>query len=102
MNKVESRHARLYTESNETNLINPLNYTDSFNDTTEIPSFMDDVTDDSISAANPNHTIIGTMLKTAVTMQNITLVEQEPLDSSYYIYIWAAAILGCIILTTER
>ncbi|XP_013166628.1 PREDICTED: multidrug resistance-associated protein 4-like [Papilio xuthus] len=101
MNKVEARHARLNTENNDTNLINPLNYTDSFNDTTELPSFMDDVTD-TISTTNPNHTIIGTMLKTAVTMQNITLTEQQPLDNNFYIYIWAAAILGCIILTTER
>ncbi|XP_014360452.2 ATP-binding cassette sub-family C member 4 [Papilio machaon] len=102
MNKVEARHARLHTEVNDTMLTNPLNYTDSFTNITELPSFMDDVTDDTISTTNPNHTIIGTMLKTAVTMQNITLTDLEPFDNNFYIYIWAAAIFGCIILTTER
>lgn len=47
-----------------------------------------------------NLSVIGTIVKTALTMQDI--VTEEPVHHMFYIYIWGAAILGCILLTTGR
>lgn len=55
------------------------------------------------SSITPNMTVIGTMVKTVLTMQNITDASQPAqIDHAYYIYLWALGILGCIVLTTTR
>lgn len=46
----------------------------------------------------PNLTVIGTMLKTIMKVTEI----DDYFDNDYYIYIWAIAIFGCIVLTTWR
>ncbi|CAH2068608.1 unnamed protein product, partial [Iphiclides podalirius] len=102
MNDVEAKHLRYLNEFNNTDSktseLNGTNETESSNKTDQL------VTTDtprSTVSINPNLTVIGTMVKTALTMQNITTTE-EYVEHSYYIYIWAIAILGCILLTTER
>lgn len=57
------------------------------------------------STSKSNHTIIGTMLQTAKTLQNMTngtTVDTTQFNNNYYIYIWTIGIIACIILTTER
>lgn len=54
------------------------------------------------TAMPPNLTVIGTIVKTALTMQNLTTTEDHNINHPYYIYIWAIGILGCILLTTGR
>lgn len=83
MNQVERRHL------NEP-ILNIANSSDNMSNTT-------DPLDTSI---RPNHTVIGTILKTGVVMQNIA--QEEPIDHDFYIYVWALAIVGCILFTTGR
>ncbi|XP_050359927.1 ATP-binding cassette sub-family C member 4-like [Nymphalis io] len=103
MNDVELRRAKYDLmediasgDSNSTSN-SSLSYDDILE--TNVTSPLDNLV--STSTMNPNLTVIGTMMKTAITIQNIALNE-EPFDHSFYIYIWAIAILGCIILTTGR
>ncbi|CAG5018016.1 unnamed protein product [Parnassius apollo] len=102
MNDVEAKHLRFEDEKFNANYMSTNNDTNVFNETTE-PLMLDDATADPTSPTtmNPNLTVIGTMVKAALTIQNIT-VGEEPLEHSYYIYIWAIAIFGCILFTTER
>ncbi|CAG5018046.1 unnamed protein product [Parnassius apollo] len=102
MNDVETKYLRFEDEKFNANYTSTNNDTNVFNETTE-PLMLDDATADPTSPTtmNPNLTVIGTMVKAALTIQNIT-VGEEPFEHSYYIYIWASAILGCILLTTER
>lgn len=92
MNDVETKHNLNKDKLNDT-LFNKLG--DS-NFTTEIPTTLAP-----LSTELPNMTVIGTMVKTVLAMQNITS-PYEPLNHDYYIYIWAIGILGCIVLTTGR
>ncbi|XP_041973565.1 ATP-binding cassette subfamily C member 4-like isoform X1 [Aricia agestis] len=55
---------------------------------------------DSDNNSIANLTVIGTIVKTAITLEDISNVNK--FDHFYYIYIWSAALLGCIILTSER
>ncbi|CAG5018010.1 unnamed protein product [Parnassius apollo] len=102
MNDVEAKHLRFEDEKFSANYTSTNNETNVFNETTE-PLMLYDATTDPTSPTtmNPNLTVIGTTVKAALTIQNIT-AGQEPLEHSYYIYIWASAILGCILLTTKR
>ncbi|XP_021186907.3 ATP-binding cassette sub-family C member 4 [Helicoverpa armigera] len=100
MNDVETRHIVTKEHLNETafnSLLNG-NFTSDSNDTgaltTELPTTVP-------PAVVANVTVIDTMVKTVLAMQNITST-YEPLNHEYYIYIWAIAILGCILLTTGR
>ncbi|PZC86949.1 hypothetical protein B5X24_HaOG200304 [Helicoverpa armigera] len=100
MNDVETRHIVTKEHLNETafnSLLNG-NFTSDGNDTgaltTELPTTVP-------PAVVANVTVIDTMVKTVLAMQNITST-YEPLNHEYYIYIWAIAILGCILLTTGR
>ncbi|XP_047031198.1 ATP-binding cassette subfamily C member 4-like [Helicoverpa zea] len=100
MNDVETRHIVTKEHLNETafnSLLNS-NFTSEGNDTgaltTELPTTVP-------PAVLSNVTVIDTMVKTVLAMQNITST-YEPLNHEYYIYIWAIAILGCILLTTGR
>ncbi|CAH4030805.1 unnamed protein product [Pieris brassicae] len=76
MNQVEANHAK----------DTPRTHSNTTNATAMLPE--------------NNHTIIGTILKTGVVMQEIA--EEEPFDHTFYIYLWAIAILGCILFTTGR
>ncbi|CAK1599826.1 unnamed protein product [Parnassius mnemosyne] len=102
MNDVEAKHLRSEDEKFNAYFTITNNEANVFNETSE-SLIMDDTTTNPTSPTtmNPNLTIIGTMVKTALTIQNITSGE-EPLQHSYYIYIWATAILVSILLTTER
>ncbi|CAK1599824.1 unnamed protein product [Parnassius mnemosyne] len=102
MNDVDAKHLRLEDEKFNANYASTNNETNVFKEITE-SLIMDDKTTNPISPTtmNPNLTVIGTMVKTALTIQNITSGE-EPFEHSYYIYIWTIAILGCILLTIER
>lgn len=102
MNVVEIRHGLENNQTttplfhNITNGNNSIGSNDTIsNFTTELPTTIPSSTE------LPNMTVIDTMVKTVLTMQNITSV-YEPINHDYYIYIWAIAILGCIILTTGR
>ncbi|CAB3237262.1 unnamed protein product [Arctia plantaginis] len=104
MNNVETRHLENtmrslnITENGNTTLDDSIdNGTYAFENITlpteDIPS----------STMAPNLTIVGTMLRTAITMHNLTeTVTQEQFGHPFYIYVWASAILGCILLTTGR
>ncbi|KAJ0181195.1 hypothetical protein K1T71_003280 [Dendrolimus kikuchii] len=94
MNVVEARHIKLDEELNNlTRLSNDLN------DTTEIPL----TTLEPMTTVIPGkETVIGTMVKTALTLQNVTTTDETNINHPFYIYIWAIGILGCIILTTGR
>ncbi|XP_068628985.1 ATP-binding cassette subfamily C member 4-like [Battus philenor] len=94
MNNVEAKHSNMLNELNYTSLSSPNNFTDSLNETESL--------DASDSTVNANVSVIGTMMKTALAMQNLTSIEEDEMDHSFYIYIWAVTILGCIVLTTER
>lgn len=115
MNDVEEKHNKLSPESlssNDTETISSilngndtmnsiLNATDAIiNNATELP-----LSDATVTTMAPNLTVVGTMLKTTIVMQNLTANEtesQEMYNHPFYIYIWAIAILGCILLTTGR
>ncbi|VVC94182.1 unnamed protein product [Leptidea sinapis] len=99
MNNVESKHNRYSlieerlangTDLNDTLLVLPRQ--DNTNQSLLV------VNDLLSTTMNPNLTVIGTMVKTALTM----VEHEEPLDHIFYIYVWAAAILGCMIFTTGR
>ncbi|CAG9783009.1 unnamed protein product [Diatraea saccharalis] len=68
-----------------------------FNETDTITSEIPEITTEN----NINMTVIGTILKTAKTIQEF-VPYGEYIDDSYYIYIWAITIVGCILLTTWR
>lgn len=104
MNNVEARHLE--------NTIRSINITENGNNALDDSiyrgaySFVNGTlpTKDITSTTTaPNLNIVGTMLRTAGTMHNITeTVTREEFCHSFYIYIWAIAILGCILLTTAR
>lgn len=100
MNDVETKYILEKDQLNATpfnNLSNSSGSNDtSGNSTTVLPTTLPPS-----STELPNMTVIDTMVKTALAMQNITAT-YEPLNHEYYIYIWAIAILGCILLTTGR
>ncbi|KAI5634784.1 ABC transporter transmembrane region domain-containing protein [Phthorimaea operculella] len=79
----------------ETNQENSMrkNDTSEFDNTTTLAPELDANT-----TTKANHTIIGTMIKTALTLEDIAPIR----DYSFYVYIWAIAIFGCIVLTTGR
>ncbi|KAG7304443.1 ABCC5 [Plutella xylostella] len=55
------------------------------------------------SLTEPNMTVIGTMVKTALVMTNMTkLGDDDYVDTTFYIYIWGALILASIVLTSGR
>ncbi|CAG9575824.1 unnamed protein product [Danaus chrysippus] len=58
------------------------------------------VTEAPMYSSTTNLSVIGTIVKTALTIQDI--VSEEPVHHLFFIYIWGAAILGCILLTTGR
>lgn len=93
MNDVEVTYL---TPTFETDLLTDRNETNNLNLTSEVPTVVDS------AAFPPNLTVIGTIMKTAMAIQNATETERENVNHSYYIYIWAIGILGCIILTTAR
>ncbi|KAJ8734792.1 hypothetical protein PYW08_014042 [Mythimna loreyi] len=100
MNDVETKYILEKEQLNAT-LFNSLTNSagdnnTSANFTTELPTTLLPS-----STELPDKTVIDTMVKTVLTMQNITST-YEPLNHEYYIYIWAIAILGCILLTTGR
>ncbi|CAK1548541.1 unnamed protein product [Leptosia nina] len=96
MNQVEARHAREASlMTNDLDFLNSTKANDTGLSTTIASTSVPDTT------MNPNLTIIGTILKTGVAIQNIT-THEETFDHSFYIYIWALAILGCILFTTGR
>ncbi|CAH2099903.1 unnamed protein product [Euphydryas editha] len=101
MNTVEDNIARKALRENITNSSLPSNRSlandvlNTFNDTSSLDNLA------STSTMNPNLTVIGTMVKTAFAMKNITSNEEQ-VDHSMYIYVWAIAIFGCILLTTGR
>ncbi|CAG4922635.1 unnamed protein product [Colias eurytheme] len=102
MNDVEATHEfEVYSLGNMTDSPNSTDVNDTLSvlDVTTDASLL--VAPESTTTMNPNLTVIGTMMKTAITMQNITSHDQ-PFDHSYYIYVWAAAIVGCILFTTGR
>lgn len=70
-------------------------------DATDILTTTDYSTTDILETTeNFNSTVIGTLVKTAFTMQSIA---GPGLDfHSYYIYIWAIGIIGCVLFTTWR
>lgn len=103
MNNVEARH--LENTSRSLNITENGNNTldDGFENGTHLFENVTLPTEDMMTTIAPNLTIVGTMLRTAITMQNITETEsQEQFSHPFYIYIWAIAILGCILLTTGR
>lgn len=103
MNNVEARH--LENTSRSLNITENGNNTldDGFENGTHPFENVTLPTEDMMTTIAPNLTIVGTMLRTAITMQNITETEsQEQFSHPFYIYIWAIAILGCILLTTGR
>ncbi|CAH0405961.1 unnamed protein product [Chilo suppressalis] len=53
------------------------------------------------TTTNVTDTVIGTILKTAKTIQEFAPFAEDN-DNSFYVYIWTVAIVGCIILTTWR
>lgn len=58
-------------------------------------------TENFITTDIPNSTLIDTLIETVTsTIQTVTGPTLE--FHSFYIYIWATTILGCIILTTGR
>ncbi|CAG5018055.1 unnamed protein product [Parnassius apollo] len=98
MNDVDAKYLRFEDKNFITNYTSTNDETNVLKETTE-SLIVDDTT--SPTTMDPNLTVIGTMVKTAITIQNIT-VGEEPFEHSYYIYIWTIAILGCILLTIER
>lgn len=68
---------------------------DTLNSTSSLGSLVSSTT------MNPNLTVIGTMVKTAMAMNNMTSNE-APFDHSIYMYVWATGILSCVIFTTGR
>lgn len=113
MNAVEAQHSsydNLYIKDNETfRAISDVNNTlDSIFNSSSIINDTNELSTTEATLAgitSPKPTIVGTMLTTALTMQNITLNEVSLLEKynhPFYIYIWAIAILGCILLTTGR
>ncbi|XP_075982862.1 ATP-binding cassette subfamily C member 4-like [Anticarsia gemmatalis] len=105
MNDVEFKHY-LYAEGRDfTGLDNGFNNTysnDTSSSNTTETLLSENVPSTTIA---PNLTVVGTILKTAMAIQNLTTEEtasQELYNHPYYIYIWAIAILGCILLTTGR
>lgn len=59
--------------------------------------------DTNSSLTEPNMTVIGTMVKTALVMTNMTkLGDDDYVDTTFYIYIWGALILASIVLTSGR
>lgn len=94
MNVVEARQVLSYKELNNLTSMNA-----DFNVTTEFPL----TTLDPMTTVIPGkETVIGTMVKTALALQNVTTTDETNINHPFYIYIWAIGILGCIILTTGR
>jgi hypothetical protein len=101
MNEVESNR---FTEAvpRYSENITSLNSTDSFNNTdSDVIATTELVTTNPDLTAIDNLTVIDTMLKTAITMENMKIPSEE-VDHPYYIYIWTIGIVGCIIFTTWR
>lgn len=101
MNDVEKKHAINEMESLRLNSLANGNFSNDGNETTTIASTIITNITTPTSTIAPNLTVIGTMMKTAFAMQNITTGYEE-YNHEFYIYIWGIAILGCIILTTGR
>lgn len=106
MNTVENRviaRERMENASNVAMLTS--NFTTAPNLTAE---FLLDPTESVSEAYNdsgllPNSTVIGTILRTGLTMQNLTSASpSDEIDHPYYIYLWGLGILGCMVFTTER
>lgn len=98
MNQVETSHTKeALLLRNDFGFLNDTSTNDSLTSTFTEPAV---ATDSPSTTMNPNLTIIGTILKTGVAIQDLT--SQHEFDHSFYIYIWAASILGCILFTTGR
>ncbi|CAH2099893.1 unnamed protein product [Euphydryas editha] len=101
MNDVEDNIARRALRENITNSSLPSNRSlandvlNTFNDTSSLDNLA------SASTMKQNLTVIDTMMKTAFEMKNITSNEEQ-FDHTMYVYVWAIAIFGCILLTTTR
>ncbi|CAH0722547.1 unnamed protein product, partial [Brenthis ino] len=105
MNTIEDRNIKMYallkTANNDLDFTLANNVSATDNETVTDAPAIENLVATTISS---NLSVIGTMLKTALTVKNLTMTEEiyEPINHEYYIYIWAAAIFGCIILTTGR
>ncbi|XP_037300681.1 multidrug resistance-associated protein 4 [Manduca sexta] len=98
MNDVEARYDKGdMPELNETGILSA-NLT-NFNEASEVGNM---TTFAPTTAIAPNLTVIGTMMKTAIAMTNVTATELENVNHDYYIYIWAILILSCVVFTTGR
>lgn len=98
MNTVEDRVKVLGLNEETSNLTRSSNITDEL--TTVLPETTLDVNS---SLTEPNMTVIGTMVKTALAITNLTrLGDDGEIDHPYFIYIWGVFIFGCIVLTTGR
>lgn len=103
MNDVETKHELRLDEIRNNSLYSLTNgnNTSENNDTSVLTTEIPTTISPSSTSTHPNLTVIDAMVKTAIAMQNITS-SYEQYNHEYYIYIWAVAILGCILLTTER
>lgn len=108
MNDVEAIHSYKENQVNQSRYMNNtdrVNFTTSELNTTttteNIRTAIDENITDTITstAVFPNLTVIGTMMKTALTLSD---VEINVFNHSFYIYIWVAALVGCTVLTTFR
>ncbi|KAG7304444.1 hypothetical protein JYU34_011386 [Plutella xylostella] len=98
MNTVEDRVKILGLNEETSNFTRSSNITDEL--TTVLPETTLDVNS---SLTEPNMTVIGTMVKTALAMTNLTRLGNDgEIDHPYFIYIWGVFIFGCIVLTTGR
>ncbi|KOB73389.1 ATP-binding cassette sub-family C member 4, partial [Operophtera brumata] len=100
MNNVETMYA-VEPFSNNGNFTN-LNLTNIANDTGSLTA-----NNEALGPTKPNHTIIGTLLQTAKTLQNMTngtTIDQTQVNDTYYIYVWGIGIImfGNILAATMR
>lgn len=101
MNDVEKKHAVNELESLRLNSLADGNFSNVANETSDIASTIITNLTAPTSTITPNLTVIGTMMKTAFAIQNITTGYEE-YNHEFYIYIWGIAIFACIVLTTGR
>ncbi|XP_041973671.1 ATP-binding cassette sub-family C member 4-like [Aricia agestis] len=83
MNKVEATYENKSGVLNSTNVIplSTVNHTET-------------------ETITPNSTVIGTIVKTALTA--ISLGNSDSVEHPFYIIVWGILIFGCILLTTTR